>query len=389
MNKIIILFFVFIVITSNSYLAYAQDPKFSTFQETAQLIIDPVNSKNITASITLQTTNNQEIRVPTELNEKIHNAPNILVVLVTNEEQCVLGVIDEACIMINISRDDIEGGIFAIQDTARVIGDSLIGDINEAFDTDATFHSTFIHSQAEVNIALETSGVVSGHGTVSAVYTMPKESTFSMYEKISTIFLPTEIREAGGFFDTAKKLSQNEKSAMTFTIIPTDEKSLYQLKLSLDYTDVPSSIENIDTLEYFQITELKKSEYFSDGFYPLNSLLQVVVFSQKPMQEIIINSNKIPYSVIDGEKIPQDLTINGWIFDGDSNKLFAKYLFGTMTTATSNELELEISYEQKQSPEKNEIESTTSELDESLMFIIIIIIVAVGAAAFYLKGYKK
>lgn len=388
MNKIIILFFVFVVITSNSYLVYAQEPKVTTFQETAQLLIDPVNSKNITASITLQTTNNQEIRVSSELNERILSSQDILVVLITNEGQCVLGVIDEACIMINMSTDKIEGGIFAIQDTARVVGDSLIDEINEAFDTDATFHSAFIHSQAEVNIALETSGVVSGHGTVSAVYTMPKEDTFSMYEKISTVLLPTEIREAGGFFDVAKKLSQNKDSTMTFSIIPNEEKSLYQLKVSLDNTDVPSSIENIKTLEYFKTTELKKSEYFSDEFYPLSSIVQVVVFSQKPMQEVIINTNKIPYSTIEGEKIPQVLTINGWIFDGDSNRLIAKYLFGTMTTASSNELELEISYEQRDTPEPNEIENTI-ELDESLMFIVIIIIVAVGASAFYLKGYKK
>jgi hypothetical protein len=364
-------------------------PQFSTFQETVQLLIDPVNSKNITASVTLQSTNNQEIRVPSELNEKIRNSKNVLAVLITNEEQCVLGVVDESCIMINISREGIEGGIFAIQDTAREVGDSLIEEINEVFDTDAKFHSVFIHTQDKVNIALETSGVVSGRGTVSAVYTMPKEDTFSMYEKLSTILLPSKIREGEGFFDTAKKLSHNADSTMTFSIITTKEKSLYQLKLSLDYTEISSDITNINTLEYFQTTELKRSDYFSDGFYPLNSLVQVVAISQEPMQEVIINTNQIPYSVLDGEKIPQDLTINGWIFDGDEQKLYAKYLFGDKTSATSNELELEISYEQKEFPETNEIESSTLELDESLMFIIIIIIVAGAAAAFYLKGYKK
>lgn len=389
MYKIIILIFAAMVIGGNSYFSYAQEPQLSTFQETAQLIIDPINSKNITASITLQSTNNQEIRIPLELNEKIHNTENILAVLITNEGQCVLGVVDSTCIMINISRDGIEGGIFATQDTAREVGDSLILEINEVFDTDATFHSAFIHTQDDVNLALDTSGAVSGRGTVSAVYTMPKENTFSMYEKISTILLSSEIREKGGFFEVAKKLSQNEDSTMTFSIIPNKEKLLYQLKVSLDRTDISSSITNIDTLEYFQTSELKRSEYFSDGFYPLNSLVQVAVFSEKPMQEVIVNSNQIPYSVMDGEKIPQDLTINGWIFDGNDQKLYAKYLFGDNVLATSNELQMEISYEQNEFSETSNDEFSVFEFDESLMFIIIIIIVAVAASAFYLKGYKK
>ena len=50
---------------------YAQDPQLATFQESAQILIDQRISNNVTASITLQTTSNQEIRIPTELVNKI------------------------------------------------------------------------------------------------------------------------------------------------------------------------------------------------------------------------------------------------------------------------------------------------------------------------------
>ena len=131
MYKIAILFSVMLIFFFINNVD-AQEPKLSTFQETAQLIIDPIVSKNVTASITLQSTNNQEIRVPSELEEKIRNTDRVIAVIITNEEQCVLGVVDESCIMINISREGIEGGIFAAQDTAKEIGNLLIDDINQA-----------------------------------------------------------------------------------------------------------------------------------------------------------------------------------------------------------------------------------------------------------------
>ena len=103
---------------------FAKDPQLATFQETAQILIDQSISNNVTASISLQTTSNQEIRIPTELANKIQETDKLVAVIFTSEEQCVLGVVDESCIMINISREGIEGGIFAIQDVGRLIGDT-------------------------------------------------------------------------------------------------------------------------------------------------------------------------------------------------------------------------------------------------------------------------
>ena len=164
--RLFIFVYISLIVFCSSAQVYAQEPKLATFQETAQLIIDQSISNNVTAAISLQSTSNQEIRVPIELAKKIQETEKVLAVIITSEEQCVLGVQDESCIMISMSVEGIEGGINAIQDKGRSIGDSLINDINDAFNTDAKFHSVFLHQRDESNRALGTSGVISGQGTV-------------------------------------------------------------------------------------------------------------------------------------------------------------------------------------------------------------------------------
>ena len=375
MYKIIIL----IVIIGFSFFGlidvHAQEVKLATFQETAQVFFDQLISGNVTASITLQSTSNQEIRIPSELEQKIRENERIIAVILTNEEQCVLGVQYDACILINISRVESEKGIFAIQDSAKEIGNSIIDDVNRVLDTNAEFHSVYIIPVGEATRELETSGVVSGKGTVSIVYTLPKEDTYSMYEKISTILIPSVIRESGGFYDIARKLSSEDNAAMTFSILPRENSSLYQLKLSVDYPGF-SNYDLISPLEFLKTDELKRSNYFSDDFYPLNSILLVVILLSEATSVNEVNANIVPSQVVGGEKIPTDLTVDGWIFDPESgNKIDGKYLFGEKFSVSKNELLFTLGSAQLN--------------DSSLLVIIIIVILAGGAAAFYLKGYKK
>ena len=93
----------FSVISYNQ--AYSQEIGLSSFQESAQVIIDEKISQTQTASITLLSTNIQEIRIPVELEEKIRNHERIEAIVITNENNCVLGVTDQSCILINIERN--------------------------------------------------------------------------------------------------------------------------------------------------------------------------------------------------------------------------------------------------------------------------------------------
>jgi hypothetical protein len=357
--------------------------KLATFQETAQVIIDKSISKNVTASITLQSTSIQEIKIPSELEQKINGDARVTSIVLTNQNQCVLGVYNQSCIIINVARDPADKNFPAIQNSTKKVAELFIDDLNQTFDTDAKFNSVFIQTGDKLGSAFETSGIISGKGTISAVYTLPMEDTSSMYEKISVLLLPKIIRESGGFYDIAKNLSKEDKSKMTFSIIPSGNKSLLQLKLSIDYPNTATSVNEISPLEFLKTEELKRSKYFSNGFYPLNSLLQVAVLSPEPTKISDVKGNIVETQIVDGEKIPKELTKNGWVFDPEEGKIIqGKYIFGEKTSISKNELMFSIG--NGTNPVGKPLQ-----FDDSIIIVIIITAIAIGAAIFYLKGYKK
>ena len=70
------IFFLFIIVgffTFTTNFAFSQEVGLATFQETAQVIIDK-RTQEVTASLTLQTTSIQEIKVPSDLEKKIRDA---------------------------------------------------------------------------------------------------------------------------------------------------------------------------------------------------------------------------------------------------------------------------------------------------------------------------
>ncbi|MFB5619271.1 MAG: hypothetical protein ACE5RE_06735, partial [Candidatus Nitrosomaritimum aestuariumsis] len=172
MKRIFLVFAIVGIFAFTTNFAFSQDIGLATFQEMAQVIVDKSKSQEVTASVTLQTTSIQEIKIPSDLEKRIRDHERITSIILTNENECVLGVIDESCIMINVQRDPSDKGIIAIQDSTKEVAEQFISDINAVFDTEAKFHSIYVHSDDETNRILETSGVVSGRGTVSAVYVM-------------------------------------------------------------------------------------------------------------------------------------------------------------------------------------------------------------------------
>jgi len=383
MQKIIALFVLAGIFTITTNYAFSQDVSLATFQETAQVLIDKSRSQDVTASITLQTTSIQEIKIPSELEKKIREDKRITSVIITNQQQCILGVVDDSCILINVKRDPSDKGIIEIQDSTKAIAELFIDEINQTFDTDAQFHSVFVHSDDEINRTLETSGAVSGRGIVSAVYIMPMEDTSSMYEKISAILIPKEIRDSGGFYETAKNLSTEDNAKVTFSIIPFNNTSLLQLKLSVDYPQAASNLTKLAPLEFLGTDELKRSEYFSSGFYPLNSIFQIVILSAEPTTISNVKGDIIPTQMIDGEKIPTELDQKGWIFDPENGDMIqGKYIFGKETSIDGADLVFSLGEDEPAGTEE-------VTLDESIIILAIIIIGGIGAVVFFLGGYKK
>ena len=89
--------------------------------------------------------------------------------------------------------------------------------------------------------------------------------------------------------------------------------------------------------------------------------------------------------IIDNEKIPTDVTKEGWIFDPEEGKrIQGKYIFGQEVSVSKEELKFSL--------DESQLQTTQSEkmvIDESIVVVTIITIIAIGAALFYLKGYKK
>ena len=385
MLKIILVIAIIGIAGISTNYAYSQEIGLATFQESAQVIIDKkINFESIT-SITLSSSNIQEIIIPIELEQKIRESQRVQAVIITNQNNCTLGVYDQSCIIINIERSPEDKGIFAIQDNTREIADSYIDEINQIFDTNAEFFQVYIHTNDDTNQALDTSGIISGTGTISAVYTMPMEDTGSMYNKLSSMLLSKSIKDGGGFYDTAKILSMKQNAKMSFSITPLESKSLLQLRISAN-SPITSQMEKatpkISPLEFFNIENLNRSNYFSSGNYPLNSIFQIVIISNDETNVSDIKGDIIPTQKIDGMEMPIEITKKGWIFDPQRGETIqGKFIFGESISINENEMKFSLGGSSLQSKE--------IELDESIIVLIIITIVSIGAAIFYLKGYKK
>ena len=386
MSKSLCLIGLIMIIGMSTNYAYSQEIDLATFQESAQVIIDEKISQKITSSITLSSSNIQEIIIPIELEQRIRENQRIQAIILTNENNCVLGVYDQGCIIINIERNPEDKGINAIQDNTRIMGDSYIDEINQMFDTDAKFFQVYIHTSDESNKALGISGTISGTGIISAVYTMPMEDTDSMYGKVSSMLVSNEIRKGGGFYNIAKTLASEENAKMSFSILPTKSKSLLQLRVAThNPIDNTSQISGTDTkinpLEFFKVKELNRSNYFSTGNYPLNSIFQIIILSNEYTNVSGVKGNIIPTQIIDGIEIPTEITKKGWIFDPqEGEQIQGKYIFGESMSINENELKFALG--------GNNLQNKEIELDEFII-VGIIAIISIGAAIFYLKGYKK
>jgi hypothetical protein len=378
-NGLLFLALISLIVISSNY-AYSQEIGLSTFHEIAQIKIDKNTSQNVTASIILQSTSIQDIQIPIEFEEKIRENNRIQSIFVTNQEQCVLGVVDQSCILINVLRDPADKGIDAITNSTKEITESYIDEINQILGTNAEFHSTYIYTESESNSIRAISGISEGI-IIAGVFTMPMENTNSMYEKISSILNP-KIINGGGFYNIAKNLSFEENTEILFSLIPLDSKSLLQLKVSVDYPNSAGIISEISPLDFLKTEKITRSDYFSSGFYPINSIIQIIILSPEDEEISNINGNIIPTQIIDNEKIPIDISKEGWVFDPQEGQTIqGKYIFGNETSVSKDKLKFLLGDESTIQPK--------TEFDESTIIVIIISVIAIAAAMFFLKGYKK
>jgi hypothetical protein len=345
LKHLIIFSIVFSILVFNVFSAYAQQPQLASFHEVAQVLVDQKFQNQTTAFIGLESTSPLEMRVPAGLDQKIRNTANITSVTITNAQNCVLGVPKyDSCVLVTIDDPSLieSYNITKIQTQSKAIGDSLIGDINSVFHLNAEFNDIYINPKGEFSNALGTSGAVSGNRTISIVYTMSSSKSDYLFDGFTSILLPPQIKDGGGFLDAAKKMSSNANSSVTFAIIPRIDVSSYQLQVSERFP-IKSTTSTINPLDLFGIDKLDRSSYFKAGFFPLNSILQVTLLSNQPQAITGHGGELVPTQEKNGQTIPSDLTKTGWLFDPSSgNQITAVYLFGTTFSASKNDLTLTI-----------------------------------------------
>lgn len=390
---IVVFLLIFTILGSTFSSVYAQQPQLATYRETAQVLVDDKIQNQTTSFITLSSTSPLEMRVPTSLDQEISNAANVTSVAITNADPCIEGVNSQTCIVITIYDPSLiqSYNITKIQTTAHAIGDTLINDTNKAFLLKASFWSVYVQPKGELSNALGTSGTVSGNRTISVVYTAPQLKSSYLFDQLTSILLPTQIRSSGGFYDVAKKMADSANSTVTFAITPTtnNNHSLYQLQVSV-HTPIKGQLTTIRPLDYFGVSQLNRSSYFSGGFFPLNSLFQISILSNNETSITNHGGDIIPTN---DQGIPTDLNKAGWVFDPSSGqRITGIYLFGTTTSATNDELTLMVGPPSSQpvSPTPNSSTPVTQSKNapDYSTYVIVGIVIA-GGAAIYLFTRKR
>ena len=316
---------------------------YMPFKEIATIMIDQTTNK-MKKSYSLLSKDKEDFQIPDSLEAKILGTEKIVSIIYTSEEKCAPTHLffDATCILINIPYSNVEGASFKEkQQAAREIGDSVIDDVNLAFfemhvGTYVEFHSVAV--QTDYGLTNEEEAVLS---VVYTMHNLPSKLLFNMFI-IQNI--TDEIRMTGGFFNHAKDLSVDENSEFKFSMIVEPTRILYSLHLSVISSDNEIELDNFSPLDLLHVDKLNRSKLFADGFYPLNSIVHVIIYSEEQLQVIKTSSE-----VIGSMGNANELQKNGWYFisnklasDDEINKLDLRYLFGKTNSVDKQQLLLSI-----------------------------------------------
>ena len=318
-------------------------PEIHSFQEQFQIIIDEVNSKT-RISIGMLSTHPNDIKFPDEI-EALSSNPRIFSLTFTNKFACSPNHTDRGCAIIEIVREGLGDNLEEIKKKSREIADKSIGD------------TIFVFSAEFDSVEIQPRQSFDGNENVivsKVLYTTNKQTTDNLFSALSTMLISSEIREAGGFYDNAEKLSKHSFSDFTLSFVPLEKNTLRSLHISLtcsseqpELPDCPDNFDKllasgkIDPLEIIQSENINRSEIFEDKFLPLNSIIHVKIYSLDNLQVKSVNSGII-------EKLEHlgNVQENGWFFttrtgqinDLTVNEIDGRYIFATESSANKNDL---------------------------------------------------
>ena len=310
-------------------------PETHSYQEQFQIIIDQANSKS-RLSIGMLSTHPNDIIFPDYI-EAISSNPRILSFTLTNQFACSPNHTERGCVMIELAREGLGDNLEEIKKNSREIADKIVG------------KGVIIFSAEFDSVTLQPKIGFDGKKMIvsQVLYTTNKQTTDNLFGALSTMLISSNIREAGGFYDNAEKLSKHYFSDFTVSFVPLEKNALRSLHISLTCSSedpvlprCPANFDKLFTsgevnpLELLQVENINRSEIFADEFLPLSSIIQVLIFSDENLQVNSVNSGII-------EKLEHlgDLQDNGWFFTSKSGKkIDGRYIFAAEPSASKNDL---------------------------------------------------
>jgi len=313
---------------------------YLSWKETAQFVIDE-NGGKTSVSLGVMSKNSEDIRIPDLLESMILNSHRLIGISYTNQYNCVPGVeqvVDYelhefSCVMIDVTRPSEIRNIDELHVDARSVADPFISVINSSFGIDAEFHSVFINRMGLTSDTYKSKS--------SVVYIIPKKLSTVHFGEITVPFVKDEIHRGGGFFKHAQEMANHKDSVFSFSLIPEDKRILRSVSVLMeDWGQYDITELRISLLEMMMVDTLERSKVFTDGFYPLNSIISLIVIPDQNSQIRELNSNLI----IDPANV-EELKTGGWYFDSDSTSelgetISGKYLFGTKSSVDRKDMYL-------------------------------------------------
>ena len=340
MYKILLLATIVLLFVFYTPQSFSESIGYLSWTETAQFVIDE-NGGKTSVSLGVMSKNSEDIRIPELLESMILNSHRLIGISYTNQYNCVPGVeqvVDYelhefSCIMIDITKPSEIRSIDELHADAQSVGDSFIGVINESFGIDAEFHSVFINRMGLTSDVYKSK--------ISVVYIIPKKSSPVHFGEITVPFVKDEIHSGGGFFKHAQDLAQHKDSVFSFSLVPEDKRILRSITVLLeDWGQYDISGMRISLLEMMMVDTLERSKVFTDEFYPLNSIISLVVIPDQNSQITELHSNLI----IDPANV-EELKMGGWYIESSSTSelgetISGKYLFGTKSSVDRKDMYL-------------------------------------------------
>ncbi|MDA1125168.1 MAG: hypothetical protein O3C04_05955, partial [Crenarchaeota archaeon] len=182
-----------------------------------------------------------------------------------------------------------------------------------------------------------------------------------------------------------------DDSVISISIIKTGDSNLFIFKVTKEIKDIADDVSRINVLENFGVDEISRSNVFDEKNVPLNSVINLIVIPKEPSKVDTIAT----HAITDLTTL-ENISKKGWFFSSPAGNLIdAKFLFGQDKVIQKDELRVEISpWDGESEISFYSVEDIPQEeyqsMEDGLQYVIlgIIIIIGIGAAIFYLKGYK-